>query len=58
MPAIEEYDSEFQFMWFQQDGASCHITRENMSLWEETFPGRVITRRGDINHQDHQDHSI
>ena len=35
-------------MWFQQDGATCHSTRANLALLQETFPGRVISRRGDI----------
>ena len=30
-------------MWFQQDGATCHTTRANMALLQETFPGRVIS---------------
>ena len=36
-------------MWFQQDGATCHTTRANMALLQETFTGRVISHRGDIN---------
>ena len=47
LPAIEEYDLENT--WFQQVGAICHITRANMTLLQETFPGRVICHRGDIN---------
>ena len=47
LPAIEEYDLEN--MWFQQNGATCHTTNANMALLQETFPGRVISRRGDIN---------
>ena len=35
-------------MWFQQHDATCHTMRENMALLQETFPGRVISRRGDI----------
>ena len=31
-------------MWLQQGGALCHTTR---ALLQETFPGRVISRRGD-----------
>ena len=46
MPAIEEYDLEN--MWFQQDGATCHTTQANMALLQETFPGCVISHRGDI----------
>ena len=43
LPAIEEHDLEN--MWFQQDGAKCHTTQANMALLQETFPGRVISRR-------------
>ena len=43
---IEEYNLES--MWFQQDGATCNTTLANMALLQETFPGRVISRRGDI----------
>ena len=45
--AIEEYYLEN--MWFQQDCATCPITRTNMALLQETFPVRVISRRGDNN---------
>ena len=46
-PAIEEYD--LKNMWFQQDDAICHTTQANMALLQQAFPGRVISRRGDIN---------
>ena len=36
-------------MWFQQDGVTCHTTRANMVILQKTIPGRVISRRGDIN---------
>ena len=45
LPTIE-YDLEN--MQFQQDGATCHTTRTNMALLQETFPGGVISRHGDI----------
>ena len=35
-------------MWFQQDGATCHTNRANMALLQETFPGRVASRHGDV----------
>ena len=38
-------------MLFQQDGALRHTTRANMALLQETFPGLVISCRGDINMQ-------
>ena len=47
LTAIEEYD--LKNMWFQQDGATCHTTRANMALLQETFPGLVISRRSDTN---------
>ena len=47
LPAMEEYGLEN--MWFQQDGATFHTTHANMALLQETFPGRVISRGGDIN---------
>ena len=46
LPAIKEY--KLENMWFLQKGSKCH-TRANMTLFEETFPGRVISHRGDIN---------
>ena len=42
---IEEYDLEN--MQFQQDDAICHTTRGKMLVLQETFPGSVISRRGD-----------
>lgn len=36
-------------VYFQQDGATSHTTRENISLLRTKFPGRVISRNGDIN---------
>ena len=47
LSAIEEYD--LKNIWFQQDDATSHTTRANMALLQEKFPGRVISRRGDIN---------
>ena len=46
LPAIEEYDLENT--WSQQDGATCQTTRANMAFLQETFPGRIISRHGDI----------
>ena len=36
-------------MWFQQDGATCHIANETIQLLHETFPGRVLSRFDDQN---------
>jgi len=45
-PAIEDHDLDD--MWFQ-DGATSHTTRPIMALLREKFPGRVISRFGDVN---------
>ena len=34
-------------MWFQQDGAICHTTRETIQLLHESFPDHVISHFGD-----------
>ena len=34
--------------WFQQDGATSHTARETMALLREHFPGRLISRFGDL----------
>ena len=47
LPAIEKYYLED--MWFQEDGATRPITRANMALLQNTFIGRKISCRGDIN---------
>jgi hypothetical protein len=46
-PQLDGMDMED--MWFQQDGASCHIARETTELLRENFRGRVISRNGDQN---------
>ena len=51
---IQEYmlpqldDLGMQNMWFQQDGATPHTARETMAILTEAFPGRLISRNGDI----------
>ena len=29
-------------MWFQQDGATCHVAQETIQLLHESFPDHVI----------------
>lgn len=36
-------------MWFQQDGATCHTSNEIVEILKAKFPGRVISRRVDVN---------
>lgn len=45
-PLLEEMD--LTEMWFQQDGAPCHTTIATVALLHQKFPGRVISRRGDM----------
>ena len=35
-------------VWFQQDGATAHTSRASMVFLNETFPGHVISLRGDL----------
>lgn len=46
-PKLEEIDTSD--LYFQQDGATCHTTRENIALLRRKFNGRLISRNGDIN---------
>ncbi|KAL4098418.1 hypothetical protein QTP88_023037 [Uroleucon formosanum] len=34
-------------VWFQQDGATCHTSRETIALLREKFPDTLISLRGD-----------
>jgi hypothetical protein len=36
-------------LWFQQDGATAHSARISMAVLREMFPGRLISRFGDVN---------
>lgn len=36
-------------VYFQQDGATCHTTRENITFLQSKFPQRVISRNSDFN---------
>jgi len=31
-------------MWFQQDGATCHIAKQTMKLLSQIFGNRIISR--------------
>lgn len=35
-------------MWFQQDGATCHTAKATMATLRSLFPGRLISKSGDI----------
>ncbi|GFW73416.1 DUF4817 domain-containing protein [Trichonephila clavipes] len=39
----------FQELWFQQDGATCHTARATIDLFQDTFGDRLISRFGPVN---------
>ena len=39
---------QLDFLWFQQDGATAHTARTSMTVLRTMFPGRLISRFGDI----------
>ena len=43
-PELRQSNAEYHNLWFQQDGA----TNISMSTFRGLFPGRVISRRGDV----------
>lgn len=40
---------DLENVWFQQDGATCHTANDTMVLLRDKFPGRIISRNGDVN---------
>lgn len=45
-PQLEQIN--LGLVWFQQDGATAHTARNSMAVLREMFPGRLISRYGDI----------
>lgn len=45
-PLLDDLDLEQ--LWFQQDGATCHTSRETIDLLRTKFRNRIISRFGDI----------
>lgn len=41
-------DFDLEDMWFQQDGATCHTSRDTINLLREKFNDRVISRNADV----------
>ncbi|KAL0860440.1 hypothetical protein ABMA27_009829 [Loxostege sticticalis] len=46
IPSLDKLGLEH--IWFQQDGATAHTARDTMDLVRDAFPGRVISRFGDL----------
>ncbi|GFX26298.1 uncharacterized protein TNCV_948961 [Trichonephila clavipes] len=47
IPELNNHD--VQELWFQQDGATCHIVRGTIDLLKDTFGDRLISRFGPVN---------
>ncbi|GFW98844.1 uncharacterized protein TNCV_2838051 [Trichonephila clavipes] len=47
IPELNNHD--FQELWFQQDGATCHTARATIHLLKDTFGDRLISRFGPVN---------
>lgn len=47
VPKIQELD--INDLWFQQDGATCHTTRETLILLASHFDENIISRFGPFN---------
>lgn len=47
LPALDNYDTD-ENTRFQQDGATSHTARIAMDVLRTAFPGRLISRNGDI----------
>lgn len=39
---------QLQDTWFQQDGATSHTAHVTMNFLRQTFPGRLMSLRGDL----------
>ena len=35
-------------MWFQRNGATPHTARETIAILRDAFPGKLISRSGDV----------
>lgn len=46
LPAMRE--KGLKHVWFQQDGATCHTAKSTMKFLQQKFPGRVVSKGGDI----------
>jgi hypothetical protein len=44
----ELHPRQQDLLWFQQDGATAHIAEISMQVFRTKFPGRPISRFGDI----------
>ncbi|PSN52143.1 hypothetical protein C0J52_06461 [Blattella germanica] len=47
-PELRQRNDEYHNLWFQQYGATVHTANISMATLRGLFPGRVISRRGDV----------
>lgn len=47
-PELRRRRVPFRRVWFQQDGATAHTARATMNVIRPLFPGRLISRFGDV----------
>jgi hypothetical protein len=49
-PKLDDFFNEHgaENVWFQQDGATAHISRRSLAILRERFPGHVVSLHGDI----------
>ena len=48
LPKLRRRNWNMTKAWFQQDGATAHTARLSMNTLRATFPGRLLSRFGDI----------
>lgn len=48
IPQLRRKRIPLRNVWFQQDGATCHTSNATMTFLRQKFPGRLISRRGDV----------
>lgn len=48
LPFLRNRRIAMRNVWFQQDGATAHTARNSMACVRQAFPGRVISRFGDV----------
>lgn len=48
LPQLQEHGFDTEEMWFQQDGATAHTARVSMQTLRAMFPGKLISRFGDV----------
>jgi hypothetical protein len=47
-PELSCRGTELANIWFQQDGATDHTARASTEVFQEMFPGHVISLRGEL----------